>query len=84
MPVNTLNLPIGASASVDIFSSRTENALLVPLEALNENASGEYTVYVSTTNGLEQRAVKIGLQNELYAEVTSGLTDGEIVATGMQ
>ena len=84
LPANTLNLPIGASASVDVFSARTENALLVPLEALNENASGEYTVYVSTTNGLEQRAVKIGLQNELYAEVTSGLTDGEIVATGMQ
>ena len=77
-----VNLPIGSTASVDVISGSAENAILVPLEALHEVNPGEYAVYVVENNQPQLRLIKIGLQDQLYAEVKSGLITGELVATG--
>lgn len=76
------NLPIGASASVDIIHARADNVLLVPVEALHETAPGKYSVYVVQNGTLTQRQVEIGLQDQAFAEVKSGLQAGEVVSTG--
>jgi HlyD family secretion protein len=77
-----LDLPIGASASVEIIHAQAENVPLVPVEALHETAPGKYTVYVVKNGALAQRDVEIGLQDEVYAEVKAGLQAGEVVSTG--
>lgn len=76
-----INLPIGSSANIDIIHARSDNAVLVPIEALQESASGEYMVYLVENGALTQRAVKIGLQDQFYAEVKSGLQVGDVVST---
>jgi len=78
-----IDLPVGASASVEVISARAENAVLVPLEALHETSPGEYAVYVLENNEPTLRAVEIGLQDQIYAEVKSGLEPGETVVTDL-
>lgn len=77
-----INLPIGASASVELIHAQANNVLLVPVEALHETGSGMYTVYLVENGTLTQREVEVGLQDEVYAEVKSGLQAGEVVSTG--
>ena len=76
-----INLPIGATASVEVISGRVENAVLVSVEALHEIRPGEYAVYVVENNQPKLRMIEVGLQDLLYAEVKSGLKPGELVAT---
>ncbi|MFL7868538.1 MAG: efflux RND transporter periplasmic adaptor subunit [Anaerolineales bacterium] len=76
-----VDLPIGASASVEIIHARAENVTLVPIEALHETSPGKYTVFVIENGTPTAREVEIGLQDEVYAEVKSGLKAGDVVAT---
>jgi len=65
----------GMTAAVAIEVGRRANVLLVPVETVS--ARGEVTVLV---NGkLEARRVKVGLQNDVDAEVLSGLQEGDMV-----
>ena len=76
-----VDLPIGASASVEIIHARADNAVLVPIEALHQTAPGKYTVYVIENGTPTAREVEIGLQDDVYAEVKSGLKAGDVVST---
>jgi len=76
-----INLPIGSSATLDIIHARADNAVLVPIEALQETTPGKYTVFLVENGTLTQRAVTIGLQDQFYAEVKSGLQAGDVVST---
>jgi HlyD family secretion protein len=78
-----LALPIRTSASLDIIHAQVEAAVLVPIEALHETAPGEYVVFLVENGMLTQRAVEIGLQDQLYAEVKSGLKAGDVVSTSL-
>lgn len=82
-PIHEINLPIGASASVEVISLDVKNILLVPLEALHQTENG-YAVFLVTENGLIFRHIEIGGQNEIYAEVISNLSEGDIVALGIE
>ena len=78
-----LNLPVGASASVQAVSKRSENAIYIPLEALHDLGSGQYAVFVLTNGEPKVRMVQVGIQTETYAEITSGLEAGDVVTTGL-
>ncbi len=80
---NEINLPIGASASVEVISVDLKNILLVPIEALHETSFGGYAVYLVTDNGVQEQSIEIGAKNELYVEVKFGLTEGDVVAIGI-
>jgi len=83
MPISKFNLPIGASASVEIISLDAKNILLIPLEALHQTDNG-YAVFLVTENGFAFQYIEIGAQNELYAEVKSGLKEGDTVVLGIE
>jgi len=76
------SLPIGLSATVNIIAGQMSDAVLVPLEAIQEINPGEYIVYVVHGEELERRQVSIGLMDFTSAEVLSGLAPGETVAIG--
>ena len=78
-----INLPVGASASVEVISEQAKNVVLVPVEALYETSPGNYAVYVLENDEPVLRDVEIGLQDQIYAEVKSGLEPGEIVVTDL-
>lgn len=78
----TFNLPLSTTASVDVIGGRAENAILVPIEALHQ-AGDQYTLFVVENGTPILRVVEVGLQDSLYAQITSGLEAGEVVSTGI-
>ncbi len=78
----TFNLPLGTTASVDVIGGRANQAILVPVEALHK-AGDQYTVFVMENGTPKLRVVQVGLQDSLYAQITSGLNVGDVVTTGI-
>lgn len=68
----------GLTATADISISSVENALLVPLAAITTSSEGSFVTIVDKTTGKqEKRQVTLGNQNLQFAEVTSGLKEGD-------
>jgi len=79
----SINLPVGASASVDITSGRAENVVLVPVDALHETSPGQYTVFVMQDGKPRLRVVEVGLKDLINAEIKTGIEVGDVVTTGI-
>lgn len=72
----------GMSASATIKIDGVENALLIPVDALNRTSSGYYVhtecdEESGTLGGMVE--VTAGISNSVYAEITSGLSEGDTV-----
>ena len=76
------NMRPGMTAEVDIKLEGVENALLIPVAALNQTSS-IYYVYTSIDEEAGelsgQTEVTVGFQNGEYAQITSGLEEGDVV-----
>ncbi|MCJ7620676.1 MAG: hypothetical protein MUP64_10720, partial [Anaerolineae bacterium] len=75
-------LPMGLNATVEVIAGSAENVLLVPVEALRELSAGEYAVFVMVDGKPQMRQVEVGLMDYSYAEIISGLEQGDQVSTG--
>jgi len=76
-------LPVGLNATVDVVGDSTENAVLIPTEALQGLAGGEYGVYVVQDDGqMTLKPVTTGLMDATRVEIVSGLEAGESVVLG--
>lgn len=70
----------GMSAEVTLFPKRTVKVLAVPESAVR-NVEGRDVVFVAGPNrSFAEREVKVGRRTGGYAEILSGLTEGEEVA----
>ena len=72
----------GMGAEAQIFVSKKENVLLCPVEAVyKENDKW----FVDVKEGKERKPVEVqlGLMNDTFAEVLSGLKEGQEVVVGM-
>jgi multidrug efflux pump subunit AcrA (membrane-fusion protein) len=76
------DLPVGSTAGVDVIGGKAENAVLIPIEALREISDGEYAVFVMEDGEPRMKMVEVGLQDLIYAEIISGLSQGDVVTTG--
>jgi RND family efflux transporter MFP subunit len=75
----------GMYATVEIPLQTAQNALTVPVQAMQSSAEGRGTVLVvGTDNRIERRDVTIGIQSSADAEILSGLQAGERVVFGEQ
>lgn len=74
-------LLVGYSADVEIIHTVHEKVLRIPTQALLE---GKHVLAYRATDGvLEERAVKTGLANWEYTEITSGLKEGDLIVTAL-
>jgi RND family efflux transporter MFP subunit len=72
----------GMTADVTIVSASATNVLTVPSAALR-GTTGSYRVQVMGADGVPvNRTVTVGLVTSTTAEITDGLTAGEVVVTG--
>ncbi|MBO4680856.1 MAG: HlyD family efflux transporter periplasmic adaptor subunit [Clostridiales bacterium] len=72
----------GMSASVLIAVTEYKNSIVIPVEALNNTGSSYfvYTTYDEETKQLGGMVeVKLGIQNDTYAQITEGLQEGDEV-----
>jgi len=77
-------LRISMTAQVNIVLSKADKALTIPSAALGERgADGRYPVRVLDAEGQARtRQVRIGINNNVTAQVLDGLKEGERVVTG--
>lgn len=72
----------GMSCTVLIAVTEYKNSIVVPVEALNNTGSSYfvYTTYDEETNtpgGMVE--VKVGIQNDSFAQITEGLKEGDTI-----
>ncbi|MBN1510256.1 MAG: DUF3106 domain-containing protein, partial [Sedimentisphaerales bacterium] len=76
---NDPGLRSGMSCKADIIVEQYRDVVYVPVEAVIR-VKGQPTVYVVADDGeIKQRKVEIGLDNNSYVVIASGLSEGEIV-----
>jgi len=71
----------GLTATADIIVEKRENVLLIPNGAVKGSRGDYWTEVVidKTTMETEKRSITIGVQNALFAEILSGIDEGEKV-----
>ena len=76
-------LYVGLNATVNVINAQANNVLLVPIQALKELEPGKYAVFVEQNGNLTLRLIQVGLMDENFAEIKSGLQLGDVVSTGL-
>ncbi|EJF74707.1 efflux RND transporter periplasmic adaptor subunit [Bartonella alsatica] len=74
------------TAQVHIILGRAQNVLLVPSGALRDETK-EHTAWVSLLEKkgkVVEKQVTVGLNNKVVAEIVSGLSEGDVVITGLR
>ncbi len=80
LDANDPSLRTGMSCKVEIIVEEYPDAVYVPVHAVLR-IDGKPTVFVVASDGtLEERKVEIGLDNDIFVRITSGLTPGEVVS----
>jgi len=83
VPNKDLSITPGMYANTYVQLAHRENVLTVPLLAVQRDDSGKPTVLVvDSQNQIHRRAVVLGIQGSLLAEVKSGLQQGDRVVLG--
>lgn len=72
-------LGVGSSASVRIIVDNKQNVLVVPRNALRTVGRSQVVQVVDESGVTSDRTVRIGISNDLQAEVIEGLEEGEKV-----
>jgi len=81
---NYLLVP-GMYASVKIPLRSAAQALSIPVQAVQSSGNGQGTVLlVNSSNRVEKREVKLGIETASQAEVLSGLNENEMIIFGEQ
>ena len=78
-----LPVRVGMTADVEIISASQQDALIVPLRAINSESG---SAYVNRVNGdkTEQVEVTLGIVTDTEVEITSGLSEGDVVSVAAQ
>jgi RND family efflux transporter MFP subunit len=72
----------GMYAETRLSLREKKNALTIPLEAVNRNGNDATVLAVNAENIVEERHVRLGLEDEKRVEIISGLIDGDRVIIG--
>jgi RND family efflux transporter MFP subunit len=85
VPNANFELVPGMYASVRIPLQSATDALTVPVQAISLTGTGQGTaLVVDSTNHLERREVKLGLQTATDVEILAGIKENELVVFGEQ
>ncbi|HTQ37276.1 MAG TPA: efflux RND transporter periplasmic adaptor subunit [Steroidobacteraceae bacterium] len=78
-------LRIAMTAQVYVVLAEAKHVVTIPASALGDQApDGSYTIQVADAQGhARPRRIKVGINNNINAQVTSGLAAGERVVVGM-
>lgn len=82
-----IDLRSGMSARAEIFTESSEDALALPIQAVQydeqgENGAEQSFVFVDDNGTARRRVVRTGLSSDSHIEIIEGLSAGESVVTG--
>ena len=74
------SLIVGTDVDVSIITDTQENALVVPVEAIIIDGSDVFVyVYNSDKSEAVKKNVKLGISNDTYYQVLSGVSEGDVL-----
>ncbi|MCL2332553.1 MAG: efflux RND transporter periplasmic adaptor subunit [Actinomycetia bacterium] len=85
LPKPDKRLRPGMSVTAEIVTASAQNVLMAPNTAIDQASDGSYSVQVAQNNdtaNLKTVTVTVGIANDSYTEIKSGLTAGEYVVSG--
>ncbi|MCM1044873.1 MAG: efflux RND transporter periplasmic adaptor subunit [Candidatus Gastranaerophilales bacterium] len=68
------NIILGMDARLDIYTQKADNALLIPVEAINADREGDF-LYVVEDGVVVRRSIVCGISSDTYTEVLEGITE---------
>jgi multidrug efflux pump subunit AcrA (membrane-fusion protein) len=74
----------GVYAEATLALDRRGDALVIPLQAINQDGAHASVLLVDENNKVQSRPVSLGIENANYAEVLSGLAEGDEVVISDQ
>ena len=74
------NVYLGIEARLKITTAQRQDALLVPVEAVNIDNDGNFC-YIIENGALVKKYITTGISSSDYIEVTDGLSEKEEVVT---
>ncbi len=78
-----LPVRVGMTANANLITAEKEDVLLVPNAAIiADRGAGTYSVNLVTAEGVQSVDVTIGLRDDDYTEITSGLQEGDQILIG--
>src|SRR5581483_1178562 len=69
----------GVYAEATLTLDRKGDALVIPLQAMNQAGDKASVLVVNRSNAIQKREITLGIQSETDAEILSGLQEGEEV-----
>jgi RND family efflux transporter MFP subunit len=84
VPNPTLALSPGMYAETVVSLQQRDNVLTIPIQAVVQGDSQPYVLVLDATNHVQKKIVTLGIQGADKAEITSGLTDNELVIVSAQ
>jgi RND family efflux transporter MFP subunit len=78
-PTANFQLRDGLTVTVSIILAQKKDVLLVPNAAITTQGGQDYVQVLTPIGTTEARAIKTGISNWQYTEVTEGLSEGEKV-----
>ncbi len=76
---NDGNILLGMTAKCSIILEKAENVIAVAKEAISTSNGKSYVKLKDSNGNIQQTEIKIGISNDAYTEVKSGLNEGDIV-----
>jgi len=80
----TLALSPGMYAETVISLQQRDNVFTIPIQAVVQGESQSYVLVLDSTNHVQKKIVTLGIQGADKAEITSGLSDNEMVIVSAQ
>lgn len=73
---------LGLDAKLTVYTNKSENALLIPVEAINADKDGDF-LYVVENGVVVKKPIVCGISSDSYTEILEGITqeDQIIVST---
>lgn len=69
---------LGMDAKILIYTDKTENALLIPVEAINADKDGDF-LYVAENGVVVRKPIVCGISTDSYTEVLEGITEQDAI-----
>lgn len=70
------NIILGMDAKLEIYTRKAEDALLIPVEAINADRDGDF-LYIVENGVVVKRSVVCGISTDIYTEIVEGVAEGE-------
>ena len=69
---------LGMDAKLVVYTRKSENALMVPVEAINADKEGDF-LYVAEEGVVVKKPIVCGISTDTYTEILEGITEEDVI-----